>query len=194
MKLTRRHLKTTIRRRLGALGGALAQGAPDAQPEAAEESSEPEEPVKSEIRDIYEVFLDSVCLDDRLVEYLIDVVKRHDTDEFAKLSHAAARTLLDMDDFLLWLGNKQWCAPQEEQDCAEIMDACLKWLADEGRGSCWRRCSAAMNRRSAASAAMRRSCEACRRLHSTGTAHTISTATIPVRFLMKFNGVKFPEA
>ena len=107
---------------LGVLGGALAQGAPDAQPEAADE---PEEPVKSEIRDIYEVFLDSVCLDDRLIEYLIDVVKRHDTDEFAKLSHAAARTLLDMDDFLLWLGNKQWCAPQEEQDCAEIMDACL---------------------------------------------------------------------
>ena len=76
----------------------------DARPSA----DEPEEPVKSEIRDIYEVFLDSVCLDDRLVEYLIDVVGRHDTGGFSKLSRAAARTLLDMDDFLLWLGNKQW--------------------------------------------------------------------------------------
>ncbi len=179
---------------LGVLGGALAQGAPDAQPEAAEESSEPEEPVKSEIRDIYEVFLDSVCLDDRLVEYLIDVVKRHDTDEFAKLSHAAAQTLLDMDDFLLWLGNKQWCAPQEEQDCAEIMDACLKRLADEGQRELL---AALLSGDEQTFCRFRCDAPELRSLPQ-ATFDWYSTYYLdryyPVRFLMKFNGVKFPEA
>ena len=63
---------------------------PAAPPEA--------EPVRSEVREIYEVFLDSVCLDDDIFTYLIDVLKRRDKQEFETLSHAAARTILDMSD------------------------------------------------------------------------------------------------
>ena len=75
-----------------------------AQQAPAEAPQEAAEPVKTEIRDIYEVFLDSVCLDDALLQYLIDVLKRRDAEGFRTLSHAAARTILDMDDFLAWLG------------------------------------------------------------------------------------------
>ena len=44
----------------------------DAGEAPAEEEAQPE-PVKTEIRDIYEVFLDSVCLEDNLLAYLIDI-------------------------------------------------------------------------------------------------------------------------
>lgn len=119
--------------------GQLAQQAQaqQAAPEAAEaaetreDAAEPE-PAKSEIRDIYEVFLDSVSLDDALVQYLIDIARRGDRQEFQTLSHAAARTLLDLDEFLLWLGNKEKLAPPEERACVLVMDACLDRLAREG--------------------------------------------------------------
>ena len=176
---------------LGALGGALAQGTPETRTETEDA---PEEPVRSEIRESYEVFLDSVCLDDRLVEYLIDVVKRHDTEEFKKLSHAAARTLLDMDELLLWLGNKQWLAPPEEQDCVQIMDTCLERLAKEGQREllaallsgdeqtfCRFRCDAPE---------LRQLPQAKFEWYSTYYLDRY----YPVRFLMKCNGVKFPEA
>lgn len=179
---------------LGALGGALAQGAQAEQPETENAPEEPEEPVKSEIRDIYEVFLDSVCLDDRLVEYLIDVVKRHDTEEFKKLSHAAARTLLDMDEFLLWLGNKQWLAPPEEQDCVQIMDACLERLAGEGQRELL---AALLSGDEQTFCRFRCDAPELRQLPQ-ATFEWYSTYYLdryyPVRFLMKCNGVKFPEA
>ena len=73
------------------LNTAIAQLAAASQPqEPAEEA--PQEPVRTETRDIFEIFLDSVCLDDALLTYLIDILKRRSEPEFAKLSHAAART------------------------------------------------------------------------------------------------------
>ena len=104
----------------------------DAGEAPAEEEAQPE-PVKTEIRDIYEVFLDSVCLEDNLLSYLIDILKRGAKDEFQTLSHAAARTLLDMDEFLLWLGNKEAFAGPDERACAAIMDGCLNRLMQEGQ-------------------------------------------------------------
>lgn len=103
--------------------GSEAPSAPEAPPAGA---------VKTETRDIFEVFLDSVCLDDNLLVYLIDVLKRRSKEEFSKLSHAAARTILDMDDFLAWLGNKELLADEDEQACAVIMDRCLHRLEQEG--------------------------------------------------------------
>ena len=86
------------------LNTAIAQLAAASQPqEPAEEA--PQEPVRTETRDIFEIFLDSVCLDDALLTYLIDILKRRSEPEFAKLSHAAARTELKLDDFLAWLGH-----------------------------------------------------------------------------------------
>lgn len=108
----------------------------EAAQETAEEPAQeetPEEPVKSEIRDIYEVFLDSVCLEDNLLSYLIDIAKRGAKDEFQTLSHAAARTLLSLDEFLLWLGNKEALAGPDERACAAIMDAALARLMQEGQ-------------------------------------------------------------
>lgn len=101
--------------------------------EDAETPQEAAEPVKTEIRDIYEVFLDSVCLDDALLQYLIDVLKRRDAEGFRTLSHAAARTILDMDDFLAWLGNKELLAPVEERACVRILDGCFARLRQEGQ-------------------------------------------------------------
>lgn len=105
------------------LNAAIAQlAAPDA----------PQEPVRTETRDIFEIFLDSVCLDDDLLTYLIDILKRHAEPEFTKLSHAAARTELKLDDFLAWLGNMELLAGEEEQACAAIMDKALHRLEQEG--------------------------------------------------------------
>lgn len=98
--------------------------------EPAEEA--PQEPVRTETRDIFEIFLDSVCLDDALLTYLIDILKRRSEPEFAKLSHAAARTELKLDDFLAWLGNMELLAGEDEQACAAIMDKCLYRLEQEG--------------------------------------------------------------
>ena len=85
------------------LNAAIAQLAAAAQPqetqEAPAEPDAPQEPVRTETRDIFEIFLDSVCLDDDLLTYLIDILKRHAEPEFTKLSHAAARTELKLDDF-----------------------------------------------------------------------------------------------
>ena len=114
------------------LNTAIAQLAEASQPqEPAEEA--PQEPVRTETRDIFEIFLDSVCLDDALLTYLIDILKRRSEPEFAKLSHAAARTELKLDDFLAWLGNKELWADDEERVCAAVMDACLERLRQEGR-------------------------------------------------------------
>ena len=101
------------------LNAAIAQLAAAAQPQETQEApaapAAPQEPVRTETRDIFEIFLDSVCLDDDLLTYLIDILKRHAEPEFTKLSHAAARTELKLDDFLAWLGNMELLAGEEEQ-------------------------------------------------------------------------------
>lgn len=81
----------------------------------------------------FEVFLDCIALDDGLVEYLIDVLKRKDWQEFYKLSQITTKLDLDPNEFLYWLGNKEQYAPQEEQVCAALMDACFARLAEEKR-------------------------------------------------------------
>lgn len=107
------------------LQAALSQLEAAAQPEA--------EPVRTEIRNIYEVFLDSVCLEDRLLAYLIDLLKRDDRDGFRALSQAAARTHLDMNDFRSWLAHKELLGSEEERLCVQIMDRCLDRLLAERR-------------------------------------------------------------
>ena len=114
------------------MNAAVAQLAAAAQPQEQAEPESSQEPVRTETRDIFEVFLDSVCLDDNLLTYLIDILKRRSEPEFAKLSHAAARTELKLDDFLAWLGNMELLASEDEQACAAIMDKCLYRLEQEG--------------------------------------------------------------
>ena len=38
-----------------------------------------------------------------------------------------------MDDFRVWLGNKELLGDEEEQLCVRVMDQCLTRLMDEGR-------------------------------------------------------------
>ena len=57
------------------LNAAIAQLAAERAPEP-DEPAEPAEPVKTETRDIFEVFLDSVCLEDEIFRYLIDILRR----------------------------------------------------------------------------------------------------------------------
>ena len=101
------------------LNAAIAQLAAAAQPQETQEApaapAAPQEPVRTETRDIFEIFLDSVCLDDDLLTYLIDILKRHAEPEFTKLSHAAARTELKLDDFLAWLGNMELLAGEKKE-------------------------------------------------------------------------------
>ena len=96
--------------------------APAAQPEDAADG----EPVRTETRD-------SICLEDELVNYLIDVLLRKSDGEFRILSRAAARTVLSMDDFLAWLGNRELLGSTDEQACVRIMDGCLDRLVREQR-------------------------------------------------------------
>ena len=100
--------------------------------------AQPEEPVQKEPdpdagKHAFEVFLDCIALDDGLVQYLIEVLKKKDWQEFYKLSRITTKLDLDPNEFLYWLGNKEQYAPQEEQVCAAIMDACLDRLAEEKR-------------------------------------------------------------
>ena len=160
---------------------------PQEQPPA-----EPEEPVKSEIRDIYEVFLDSVCLEDSLLSYLIDIAKRGAKDEFQTLSHAAARTLLDLDEFLLWLGNKEALAGPDERACAAIMDACLTRLMQEGQ----QELTAALLSGDETTFKLFRT-QAPELVHLPDATYEWYVKNYldryyPVRFIMKINGVEFP--
>ncbi len=168
--------------------------------EAAQETAEdpaqeetPEEPVKSEIRDIYEVFLDSVCLEDNLLSYLIDIAKRGAKDEFQTLSHAAARTLLSLDEFLLWLGNKEALAGPDERACAAIMDAALARLMQEGQ----RELAAALLSGDETTFKLFRT-EAPELVHLPNATYEWYVQNYldryyPVRFIMKMNDVEFPD-
>lgn len=164
---------------------------PPQQPEA--EQPEPEEPVKSEIRDIYEVFLDSVCLEDALLSYLIDILRRGAKEEFKTLSHAAARTILDMDEFLLWLGNKELLADPDERACAAIMDGCLTRLMQEGK----RELAAALLSGDETTFRIFRT-EAPELVHLPDATYAwyeknYLARYYPVRFILKMNGVEFPQ-
>lgn len=165
----------------------------------AEESAQqpepeaPAEPVTSEVRDIYEVFLDSVCLEDNLLSCLIDILKRGAKDEFQTLSHAAARTILDMDEFLLWLGNKQLLAGPDERACAAIMDACFERLMAEGQ----RELAAALLSGDEKTFKLFRT-QAPELLHLPDAtyewyAQNYLDRYYPVRFILRMNGVEFPD-
>ena len=100
-------------------------------PEAAPER--PATPDPDANKHAFEVFLDCIAMDDGLVQYLIDVLKRMDRKEFFKLSQITTKLDLDPNEFLYWLGNKEQYAPQAEQVCAAVMDACFDRLAEEKR-------------------------------------------------------------
>ena len=99
------------------------------KPPAAESTPDPDAG-----KHAFEVFCDCVELDEQLVAYLIDILKRGDKAAFYKLSQVTTHLDLDPDEFLYWLAHREdYAETDEERACAVILDACLDRLRAEGQ-------------------------------------------------------------
>ena len=162
------------------LGGfqVFLQGAetPEAAPEAP---AQPPEPDPDAGKHAFEVFLDCIAMDDGLVQYLIDVLKRMDRAEFFKLSQITTKLDLDPEEFL--------------RACAAVMDAVLLRLAEEGRLDA---VAALLSGDRKTFEALR--CEAPELVHAPVAtydwyAQHYLDRDYPIRLIMRLNGVKFPD-
>ena len=161
-----------------------------------EEAPQPEVPAEPDPdagKHAFEVFLDCVAMDDGLVQYLIDVLKRRDWKEFYKLSQITTRMDLDPEEFLYWLGHREDYTDEEERACAVIMDGCLERLMNEGKLEL-----AAALLSGDQTTFDRFRCDAPELVHlPQATYEWFSRHYLdrdyPIRVLMKWNGVTFPE-
>ena len=173
------------------LGGLqfFLQGAE--MPEAAPER--PATPDPDANKHAFEVFLDCIAMDDGLVQYLIDVLKRMDRKEFFKLSQITTKLDLDPEEFLYWLGRRELYAGEEEQACAVMMDHALLRLAEEGRLDV---VAALLSGDQKTFETFR--CEAPELVHAPAAtfdwyAKNYLDRDYPIRLIMRLNGVKFPN-
>ena len=153
----------------------------------------PPEPDADAGKHAFEVFLDCIAMDDGLVQYLIDVLKRRDWREFFKLSQITTKLNLDPEEFLYWLGHREDYADDEERACAVIMDGCLERLMNEGKLEL-----AAALLSGDQTTFDRFRCEAPELVHLPQAtyqwfAKNYLDRDYPIRALMKWNGVAFPE-
>ena len=161
-----------------------------------EEAPQPEasdEPDPDAGKHAFEVFLDCVAMDDGLVQYLIDVLKRRDWKEFYKLSQITTRMDLDPEEFLYWLGHREDYADDEERSCAVIMDSCLERLMNEGKLEL---AAALLSGDQITFDRFR--CDAPELVHLPQATYDWFSRNYldrdyPIRVLMKWNGVTFPE-
>ena len=165
---------------------------PDAPP-APQADAAPSEPDPDAGKHAFEVFLDCIAMDDGLVQYLIDVLKRMDRAEFFKLSQITTKLDLDPEEFLYWLAHRQDYAGEDEQICAAVMDAALLRLAQEGRLEV---VAALLSGDRKTFEALR--CEAPELVHLPAAtydwyARHYLDRDYPIRLIMRLNGVKFPE-
>ena len=170
---------------------ALAQMA--AQP--PEETAAPEEtgPDPDAGKHAFEVLLDCVALDDGLVRFLIDALRRDDREAFFKLSQVTTHRDLDPHEFLYWLGHREDYGSDEERQCAAMMDGCLTRLLEEGRGDV---AAALLSGDKATFEAFRR--EAAELVHLPQATYewycrNYLDRDYPIRLMMKRNGIVFPE-
>lgn len=177
----------------GDLGGFEAflrnvdDGAGAPEPEIAPE------PDRDADKHAFEVLLDCIAMDDGLVQYLIDVLKRMDRKEFFKLSQITTKLDLDPEEFLYWLAHRQDYAGEEEQGCAALMDAVLLRLAEEGRLDV---VAALLSGDRKTFEALR--CEAPELVHVPAATFewyekNYLDRDYPIRIIMRLNGVQFPE-
>lgn len=160
-------------------------------PEAAPER--PATPDPDANKHAFEVFLDCIAMDDGLVQYLIDVLKRMDRKEFFKLSQITTKLDLDPEEFLYWLGRRELYADEEERACAAVMDAALLRLANEGRLDV---AAALLSGDQKTFETFR--CEAPELVHLPAATFAwyeknYLDRDYPIRLIMRLNGVKFPE-
>ena len=162
---------------------------PDAPPSPPRQPS----PDPDANKHAFEVFLDCIAMDDGLVQYLIDVLKRMDRAAFFKLSQITTKLDLDPEEFLYWLAHRQDYAGEDEQICAAVMDAALLRLAEEGRLDV---VAALLSGDQKTFEALR--CEAPELVHAPMAtydwyARNYLDRDYPIRLIMRLNGVKFPE-
>ena len=165
---------------------------PDAPPTPQADAA-PSEPDPDAGKHAFEVFLDCIAMDDGLVQYLIDVLKRMDRAEFFKLSQITTKLDLDPEEFLYWLAHRQDYAGEDEQICAAVMDTALLRLAQEGRLDV---VAALLSGDRKTFEALR--CEAPELVHLPAAtydwyARHYLDRDYPIRLIMRLNGVKFPE-
>ena len=178
----------------GDLGGfeLFLQNADKAQEAlAAEKKSATPDPDAN--KHAFEVFLDCIAMDDGLVQYLIDVLKRMDRKEFFKLSQITTKLDLDPEEFLYWLGRRETYADEEEQGCAAAMDHALLRLADEGRLDV---VAALLSGDRNTFETFR--CEAPELMHAPIATFewyekNYLDRDYPIRLIMRLNGVQFPN-
>lgn len=162
-------------------------------PPAPQADAAPSEPDPDAGKHAFEVFLDCIAMDDGLVQYLIDVLKRMDRAEFFKLSQITTKLDLDPEEFLYWLAHRQDYAGEDEQICAAVMDAALLRLAQEGRLDV---VAALLSGDRKTFEALR--CEAPELVHLPAATYVwyarhYLDRDYPIRLIMRLNGVKFPE-
>lgn len=177
----------------GDLGGfqAFLQNVDAAPDEPAPQPDD--QPDRDADKHAFEVFLDCIAMDDGLVQYLIDVLKRMDRKEFFKLSQITTKLDLDPEEFLYWLGHREDYAGEEERACAALMDAVLLRLAEEKRLDVL---AALLSGDQKTFEALR--CEAPELIHIPAATfewyekHYLDR-DYPIRLIMRLNGVQFPE-
>ena len=178
----------------GDLGGfeLFLQNADKAQeaPAAEKKSATPDPDAN---KHAFEVFLDCIAMDDGLVQYLIDVLKRMDRKEFFKLSQITTKLDLDPEEFLYWLGRREMYADEGEQGCAAAMDHALLRLADEGRLDV---VAALLSGDRNTFETFR--CEAPELMHAPIATFewyekNYLDRDYPIRLIMRLNGVQFPN-
>lgn len=178
----------------GDLGGfeLFLQNADKAQeaPAAEKKSATPDPDAN---KHAFEVFLDCIAMDDGLVQYLIDVLKRMDRKEFFKLSQITTKLDLDPEEFLYWLGRRETYADEEEQGCAVVMDGALLRLAEEGRLDV---VAALLSGDQRTFETFR--CEAPELVHLPAATFAwyeknYLDRDYPIRIIMRLNGVEFPQ-
>ena len=165
--------------------------------EESTDATDPAEPPKIDEpdgpRSAYEVLLDCCCLDEKLLYYLIDVLKRGAEEEFQKLALVTARTAFTQADFLYWFATKPTRGTQEELICVTLIDACLDRLAAEGQ----KELIAALICGDQTTFELFR-CDAPELMHlPDATFEWFDTNYLrgyyPIRYLLKYNGVVFPK-
>lgn len=170
---------------------APAETAPaDAADDAADQTPKIEEPDGP--RNACEVLLDCCLLEDDLFSYLVELLKTKDELGFFRLSQVTARKQISLEDFLIWLGNKELDASEEEQACVAILDACLQRVADEGD----KELLAALLSGDQKTFELFR-CQAPELVHLPEATYDWYSRNYldqyyPVRFMMRLHGVTFP--
>lgn len=178
---------------LAALQALTAQEAEESPADVPDPAAPPQIDEPDGPRSAYEVLLDCCLLNENLLYYLIDVLKRGAEEEFQKLALVTARKAFTQADFLYWFATKQDRAPQEELICVTLMDACFDRLAAEGQKEliaallCGDRTTFELFR-----------CDAPELMHLPDATfewydkHYLQ-GYYPIRYMLKFNGVQLPK-